>query len=163
MEAERDVVQLRKVQFMQERIGETFAGFVSGVMSFGMFVELAQYFVEGLVHVATLTDDRYDLDEHRHRLVGRRTDRAFRVGDPVTVRIASRVGRTQADDLVLTEDERSAASSPTGRTRRSAGRPPVIGRREREIRVFLWSIARVFGRSVRVRAGRSLRAAPRQR
>ena len=61
MEAEREVVQLKKVQFMQDKVGETFDGFVSGVVTFGFFVELERWFVEGLVHVATLTDDRYEL------------------------------------------------------------------------------------------------------
>ncbi len=103
MDAEREVVQLKKVQFMQERVGETFAGFISGVVPFGFFVELERYFVEGLVHVATLTDDRYELVEERHLLQGRRRRRVFRLGDPVTVRVASVSVERKQIDLVLTE------------------------------------------------------------
>jgi ribonuclease R len=104
MDAEREVAQLKKVQFMQERIGETHTGFVSGVVPFGFFVELERWFVEGLVHVATLTDDRYELVEHRHLLAGRRRGRVFRLGDPVTVRVASVSIERRQIDFVLAED-----------------------------------------------------------
>ena len=85
MEAEREIVQLKKVQFMQEKVGESFDGWVSGVAPFGAFVELRDVFVEGLVHVSTLGDDFYELVEAQHLLRGRRTRRTFRVGDPVRV------------------------------------------------------------------------------
>jgi ribonuclease R len=108
MEAEREVVQLKKVQFMQDKVGESFDGFVSGVVPFGFFVELADYFVDGLVHVATLTDDHYELVEHQHRLAGRRRGRTFRVGDAVRVRVASVSIERKQIDLVLDEDRRAA-------------------------------------------------------
>jgi ribonuclease R len=108
MDAEREVIQLKKVQFMQEKVGESFDGFVSGVVPFGFFVELAEYFVDGLVHVATLTDDHYELVEHQHRLVGRRRGRIFRVGDPVRVRVASVSIERKQIDLVLAEERRPA-------------------------------------------------------
>jgi ribonuclease R len=85
MDAEREIVQLKKVQLMQEKVGETYDGWVSGVASFGAFVELRDVFVEGLVHVSTLGDDFYELVETEHLLRGRRTRRTFRVGDPVRV------------------------------------------------------------------------------
>ena len=106
MDAEREVVQLKKVQFMQDRIGDDFDGFVSGVVPFGFFVELEEYFVDGLVHVATLTDDHYELLEHQHRLVGRRRGRTFRVGDRVRVRVASVSIERKQIDLVLVEEPR---------------------------------------------------------
>jgi ribonuclease R len=106
MEAEREVVQLKKVQFMQDKIGETYDGFVSGVVPFGLFVELETWFVEGLVHVATLTDDRYELVEERHLLRGRRRGRIFRVGDPVRVRVASVSIERKQIDFVLADDAR---------------------------------------------------------
>ena len=109
MDAEREVVQLKKVQFMQDKVGETFDGFVSGVAPFGIFVELAEHFVDGLVHVATLTDDRYELVEHQHRLVGRRLGRSFRIGDPLRVRIASVSIERKQIDLVIAGDDRPAA------------------------------------------------------
>jgi ribonuclease R len=104
MDAEREVVQLKKVQFMQDKVGETYAGFISGVVSFGFFVELERWFVEGLVHVATLTDDRYVLDERRHLLEGRRRHRTFRLGDPVRVRVAGVSVERMQIDFVLDEE-----------------------------------------------------------
>ena len=73
----------RKVQFMQDKVGESFNGIVSGVTSFGFFVELEEYFVEGLVHVSALEDDYYIYDEKRHTLTGERKKRRFRPADPV--------------------------------------------------------------------------------
>src|SRR6185369_9353106 len=107
MDAEREVVQLKKVQFMQDKIGETYDGFISGVVPFGFFVELEQWFVDGLVHVATLTDDRYELDERRHLLRGRRRGRTFRLGDPVRVRVASVSVERKQIDFVLADDARA--------------------------------------------------------
>ena len=104
MDAEREVIQLKKVQFMQDKIGETYDGFVSGVAPFGFFVELQPWFVDGLVHVATLTDDRYDYVEHRHLLEGRRRGRVFRLGDAVRVRVASVSVERKQIDFVLADD-----------------------------------------------------------
>ena len=92
---------------MQDKVGDTFDGFVSGAVPFGFFVELEDYFVDGLVHVATLTDDHYELVEHQHRLVGRRRGRAFRVGDPVRVRVASVSIERKQIDLVLADEPAS--------------------------------------------------------
>ncbi len=103
MEAEREVVQLKKVQFMQDKIGETCGGFISGVVPFGIFVELEEWFVDGLVHVATLTDDRYDYVEHRHLLQGRRRGRVFRLGDALRVRVASVSVERRQIDFVLAD------------------------------------------------------------
>ena len=87
MEAERDIIDLRKIQFMQDKVGAEFTGFISGVQPFGFFVELEAFFVEGLVHVATLTDDYYEYIERAHLLRARRSHRVFRLGDPVRVRV----------------------------------------------------------------------------
>ena len=85
MEAEREVVDLKKVEFMKERLGEEFSGIVSGITSFGIFVELDEYPVEGMIHLSTIPDDYYIFDERRHILRGERTKRVFRIGDPVRV------------------------------------------------------------------------------
>ncbi|MCC6765223.1 MAG: ribonuclease R [Deltaproteobacteria bacterium] len=137
MDAERAVIQLKKVQFMEDKVGETYDGFVSGVAAFGLFVELAEYFVDGLVHVATLTDDHYDLVERQHRLVGRRRGRTFRVGDAVTVRVAAVSIERKQIDLVLAEARRDDVARRAARvtstrdrarsgpgTRRDAPRSP---------------------------------------
>ena len=74
---------------------------VSGVAAFGFFVELDTYFVEGLVHAATLTDDRYELVAHQHLLRGRRRGTTYRLGDAVRVRVASvSIERRQVDLVV---------------------------------------------------------------
>ena len=89
MEAERDIVELKKLQFMQGKIGEQFEGYIAGVTGFGCFVELTDVFVEGLVHISTLADDLYTFEERMHALSGRRTGRILRIGDPVTVRVVA--------------------------------------------------------------------------
>jgi len=87
MEAEREVVDLKKCQFMKDKAGETFDGFISGVTSFGLFVEMKDYFVEALVHVSALSDDYYVFDPKRHCLTGERTKKVFRLADPLRVTI----------------------------------------------------------------------------
>ncbi len=87
MEAERDIVELKKLQFMQGRIGQEFEGFISGVTGFGFFVELTEVFVEGLVHISSLADDHYSFDEKNHALAGRRSGKVLRIGDAAGVRV----------------------------------------------------------------------------
>ncbi|GAA4718125.1 ribonuclease R [Brevibacillus fulvus] len=88
VEAERETDDLKKAEFMLERIGEEFEGVISGVTSFGIFVELPNT-IEGLVHVSYLTDDYYHYHEKMYALVGERTGKQFRIGDVVQVRVAN--------------------------------------------------------------------------
>ncbi len=87
MEAERDVVTMLKLQFMADRIGESHGGVITGVTAFGFFVQLNELFVEGLVHVSSLTDDYYHYIEKQHSMRGERNKKAYRIGDRVTVRV----------------------------------------------------------------------------
>ncbi|MBI2540162.1 MAG: ribonuclease R [Deltaproteobacteria bacterium] len=87
MEAEREMVDLKKAQFMMDKIGEEFGGFVVSLASFGFFVELETYFVDGLVRLSSLQDDSYHYYEKEHLIKGRRHGRAFRLGDRVRVRV----------------------------------------------------------------------------
>ncbi len=103
MEAEREIADLKKAQFMMDKVGEEFDGFVSGVTSFGLFVELKDYFVEGLVHVSTLRDDYYIYDEKRHTLYGEHTARSFRPGDSVRVMVERVDLERRRVDMVLVE------------------------------------------------------------
>lgn len=89
IDAEREVIDLKKAQFMKDKVGERFDGIISGVASFGVFVELKEYFVEGLVHTSTLLDDFYTFDEKTHSLVGENSKRTFRLGDNLSVTVTS--------------------------------------------------------------------------
>jgi len=84
-EAERELVEWKKVRFMQDRVGEEFAALVLNPAKFGLFVELTDLFVEGLVPIDTLRDDRYTWRENTHEIIGERWGRRFRAGDRVQV------------------------------------------------------------------------------
>ena len=84
-EAERELVEWKKVRFMQDRVGEEFAALVLNPSKYGLFVELTDLFVEGLVPIDTLRDDRYTWREHTHEMIGERHGRRFRAGDRVQV------------------------------------------------------------------------------
>jgi ribonuclease R len=105
-DAERDSVALKKAEFMEKHLGEMFTGTVSGVTTFGVFVLLDDFFVDGLIHVNSLLDDYYVLREEEYALVGERTGRRFRLGDPLEVQVA-RVDRLERRiDFTLPEDPR---------------------------------------------------------
>jgi len=84
-EAERELVEWKKVRFMQDRVGEEFAALVLNPTKYGLFVELTELFVEGLVPIDSLRDDRYTWRENTHEIVGERNGRRFRAGDRVQV------------------------------------------------------------------------------
>ena len=87
-DATRDVISWLKCEFLHDRVGEVYDGVVSSVVGFGLFVELQDLYIEGLVHITSLPHDYYHFDAGRHRLVGERSGREFGLGDQVTVRIA---------------------------------------------------------------------------
>jgi ribonuclease R len=86
--AERESVDLKKVEYMERHLGDEFFGTVSGVTSFGIFVLLDDVFVEGLVHVNNMTDDYYVFHQDRYLLVGERSRRTFRLGDRLEIQVA---------------------------------------------------------------------------
>lgn len=94
-ETERETIKLKKVQYMENHIGETFAGVISGVAEYGFFVELENT-VEGLVRVTSLTDDFYQYYEETYELVGEATNRRFKLGQQVRVTVdnCDRIMRT---------------------------------------------------------------------
>jgi ribonuclease R len=87
MDAEREIVDLKKAQFMMDKLGEEFTGVITSLANFGFFVELDPYFVEGLVRLSTLTDDDYHYYEKEYVIKGRRRGRKFRLGDTVRVKV----------------------------------------------------------------------------
>jgi ribonuclease R len=87
MDAEREIVALKKAQFMMDKLGEEFTGVVTSLTNFGFFVELDAYFVEGLVRLSTLTDDDYHYYEKEYVIKGRRHGCKFRLGDSIRVKV----------------------------------------------------------------------------
>jgi ribonuclease R len=86
-EAERELLQWKKVRFMADKVGDEFDGYITGVASFGLFVELVEHFVEGLVHVSSMADDYYRFLDATHSLRGENTRKVYRLGDRVRVRV----------------------------------------------------------------------------
>jgi len=84
-EAERELMEWKKVKFMESRVGEDFDGLIISVTKFGFFVELTELFVEGLVPLASLDDDRYTFHENTREIIGQRSRRIYRMGQPVRV------------------------------------------------------------------------------
>src|SRR5271157_2600881 len=84
-EAERELMEWKKIKFMQDRVGEDFAGLIVSVTKFGMFAELNDLFIEGLVPLTSLSDDRYVYHENTRQIVGQRTRKTYSMGDPIHV------------------------------------------------------------------------------
>ncbi|MDG9926193.1 MULTISPECIES: ribonuclease R [unclassified Pseudomonas] len=114
-EATRDVVNWLKCEFMQDRVGEIFEGVITAATGFGIFVELKDIYVEGLVHVTALPGDYYHFDPVHHRLSGERSGRSFRLGDSVEVKVM----RVDLDERKIEFElsEGKADKAPAGRGR----------------------------------------------
>ena len=130
-DAERELVQWKKVRFMADKVGDEFEGYVTGVTAFGLFIELVEHFVEGMVHVSTMADDYYRFIERAHLLKGENTQRVYRLGDKVRVQVIKVDMERRQVDLGLTEilDRVRDAESNRG-PRRSKAEP----RREQHLR-----------------------------
>jgi ribonuclease R len=109
VEAEREIVQWKKVRFMADKVGDAFDGYVTGVAPFGLFVELTEHYVEGLVHVSTMADDYYRYTEQSHSLFGENTRKTYRLGDKVSVQVVRVDQERRQIDLAL-EDILDAVS-----------------------------------------------------
>ena len=142
-DAERELIEWKKVRFMADKLGEVFKGYVTGVQAFGLFVELDEVYVQGLVHVSSMTDDYYRFDEKAHTLKGENTSKAYRLGDKVEVQVARvDLERRQIDFALVDVLQRAAAgagpasAAPRGRAgpagrRGPAAAPPPGGARKR--------------------------------
>jgi ribonuclease R len=113
-DATRDAVDWLKCEFMLDKIGETYAGIITSVTSFGIFVELQDIYVEGLVHVTALGNDYYHYDPMRHRLMGERSNRIFRLGDQVTVKVVQVNLDDRKIDFELNEKSAGRGEKPAG-------------------------------------------------
>lgn len=133
-EASRDALMTLKCQYMLDKLGQEFSGLISGVTSFGLFVELEDVFVDGLVHITNLENDYFHFDPVGHRLTGERTGKVYRLTDRVVVRVV----RVDKDERKI--DFELVAHQSHGRggkgemrpvERRAAGRGSRQGRRDR--------------------------------
>ncbi len=104
LEAERESIKIKQVEWIAQHQGETFEGIISGVTSYGMFVEIIPYLIEGLIHIDSMGDDFYIFEEKTYSLIGKDTGRRYRLGDMVRVKVA-RVDqeRNQVDFLLINE------------------------------------------------------------
>jgi ribonuclease R len=140
-EAERELLQWKKVRFMADKVGDEFEGYITGVAPFGLFVELVEHYVEGLVHISSMADDYYRFVEQQHVLRGENTRKVYRLGDKVLVQVVRvDMDRRQVDlglmdilEAVRREERRGPIRSKVApkSERRKAQRP---GRRERQAR-----------------------------
>jgi ribonuclease R len=102
-DAERELLQWKKVKFMADKVGDEFEGYVTGVAAFGLFIQLIEHFVEGLVHVSTMADDYYRFIEGAHMLRGENTQKVYRLGDKVKVQVVRVNMDVRQIDLGLVE------------------------------------------------------------
>lgn len=103
-DATREAVDWLKCEYMMDKVGEEYDAVITSVTSFGFFVELAQVFIEGLVHISALRNDYYQFDPIKHALLGERTGKRFRIGDSVRVKL-TRVDLDKREmDFMLAED-----------------------------------------------------------
>jgi ribonuclease R len=139
-DAERELLQWKKVRFMADKVGDEFEGYITGVVPFGLFIELIDHYVEGLVHISSMADDYYRFVEQQHVLRGENTKKIYRLGDKVIVQVVKVDMERRQVDLGLVDilesvrrDERvrgpHRSTVRTKQEKRKAQRP---GRRERQ-------------------------------
>ncbi|RDI48593.1 ribonuclease R [Aquicella lusitana] len=116
-DATSEVSDWLKCEFMMDKVGQEFSGVISGVTGFGFFVELADIYVEGLVHMSTLPNDYYQFDAIKHTITGERNGRRFRLGDSVKVQVA----RVDLDECKI--DFVLAGEPPRSETKAKGRRP----------------------------------------
>ncbi|MBP7570812.1 MAG: ribonuclease R [Acidobacteria bacterium] len=132
-EAERELLQWKKVRFMADKVGDEFDGFITGVAPFGLFIELVEHFVEGLVHVSTMADDYYRFLEATHSLRGENTHKVYRLGDKVRARVIRvdlekrqiELGLSEILDAVRQEERRRAPRRPPRRSKAEGRNEPL--------------------------------------
>src|SRR2546426_7912302 len=139
-DAERELLQWKKVKFMADKVGDEFEGYVTGVAAFGLFIELIEHFVEGLVHVSTMADDYYRFVESAHLLRGENTHKVYRLGDKVKVQVIRVNMEMRQVDLGLVEILERVREGERGPRRSKAApkrekpRKQRPGRNERQMR-----------------------------
>jgi len=131
-DAERELVQWKKVRFMADKVGDEFTGYITGVSAFGLFIELVEHFVEGMVHVSTMADDYYRFIERAHVLKGETSGRVYRLGDKVEVQVVRVDLERRQVDLGLTEILEAVRLKERGRSGRRPGTAEARGPRPKD-------------------------------
>jgi ribonuclease R len=139
-EAERELLQWKKVRFMADKVGDEYEGFVTGVAPYGLFVELVVHYVEGLVHIASMADDYYRFIEQQHVLMGENTRKVYRLGDKVQVQVVRvdmqrrqvELGLVDILEAVRNDERPRGPVRSTTRTKKEKKRTQRPGRRERQ-------------------------------
>jgi ribonuclease R len=149
-DAERELLQWKKVRFMADKVGDEYEGYITGVAPYGLFIELVEHYVEGLVHISSMADDYYRFLEQQHAFRGENTKRQYRLGDKVRVQVVRvdmerrqvELGLVEILDTVRKEERRRG--TPRSRTKpkkeqrrerqRASGRTSRPGRRARAAR-----------------------------
>jgi ribonuclease R len=131
-DATREVDAWLKCEFLKDRIGEEFEGVIAAVTNFGVFVELSDLYIEGLIHISALPGDYYHFDQAKQRLIGERTRQVFQLGGAVTVRVA----RVDLDDRKIDLELAGVAPSKRSKSgkRRSEGESATGSRKKQSAR-----------------------------
>ena len=117
MEAERAAVKVMQVEYMKRHVGDEFHGVISGVMRFGIFVEITDLLVEGLIHVRDLDDDYYEYDEKKYALIGSKNGKRYRLGDAIEVKVLRVNPEEREIDFGIVGAVREREHSPRRRRR----------------------------------------------
>ena len=143
-DAERELLQWRKVRFMADKVGDEFDGYITGVAAFGLFIELVEHFVEGLVHISSMADDYYRYLESSHTLHGENTHKVYRLGDKVRVQVIRvdlerrqiDLGMSEILDVIRESEERRGPRREQGEAqgRAAAGEEQDAARQARASR-----------------------------
>jgi ribonuclease R len=149
-DAERELLQWKKVRFMADKVGDEFDGYITGVTAFGLFIELVEHYVEGLVHISSMADDYYRFLETTHTLRGESTRKVYRLGDRVRVQVVRvDMERRQIDlglaeilDAIRQDERRRGPKKSKAVPKKEPGRSKRPGRRERATRKAARSRAR---------------------
>jgi ribonuclease R len=121
-DATRDVMAWLKCEYLQEHVGDEFSGVISAVTSFGLFVEMEDIYIEGLVHISALPGDYYNFDAAKQRLTGERSGRSFKLGGHVQVQVA----RVDLDDKKI--DLELAGEDAPDKDKAAKGKPKGKGK-----------------------------------
>jgi len=104
-EAERLSIRLKQITYIKKHLGDIFEGIISGVTSFGLFVELPDNLIEGMIRMSELDDDYYFYDEKQMRLIGKKTNKIFRMGDAIRIQVSNVSSEKKQIDFVLAPEE----------------------------------------------------------